>query len=286
MIDSRFGIDAPESVLESTSGEMQLRPAPREGNLVLQASNGDIISLPAALTVPMIPGLSSENFKLKIETSLFTAVLSNDEITFLQVDNPMDRKLPIEQLVELASFFSWSGDPISVKVVAADLLPFDFSISFSVTGNKGAWLKLANIAKTLREIQSRAGVTTVNLALRDLQNSWRELSFFHDILTAKDVQLGISALDLEPPFSRMLGYFDFEVGGITFLVVFDAPIIEQSTQENRILLVLGERVCRDCFVGEEADSVRAAGRASYERQSDRHGQDCLAFGNFRNLLRN
>ena len=283
LIDSRFGIDAPSPILESTSGEMALRPDPREGNVVLQASNGDIISLPATARSPVIPGLPPEKLKLRIETWLFTAILSRDEITW-QINNLMDRKLPIERLVDLVSFFSWNG-PISAKFVAADGPPLDFFLNLSVTGKKGDWLKLANSVKTLRKIQSRAGVATVELAWCDLQNSWSELSVFHDILTAEDMQLGIPAPQIGLSFSRMLGYFDFEVGGVTFLVVFDALITEQSAQEDRILLVLGERVCLDCFVGEEADSIRSLGQASYERQADRHDEDCVALGNFRDFFR-
>ena len=285
LIDSRFGIDAPSPILESTSGELKLRPDPREGNVVLQASNGDIISLPATARSPAIPGLPPEKLKLSIETWLFTAILSRDEITW-QINNLMDRKLPIERLVDLVSFFSWNG-PISAKFVAADGPPLDFFLNLSVTGKKGDWLKLANSVKTLRKIQSRAGVATVELALRDLQNSWSELSVFHDILTAEDMRLGIvQDSTWEPEIcSRMLGYFDFEVGGLTFLVVFDALITEQSAQEDRILLVLGERVCLDCFVGEEADSIRSLGQASYERQADRHDEDCVALGNFRDFFR-
>ena len=283
LIDSRFGIDAPSPILESTSGELELRPDPREGNVVLQASNGDIISLPATARSPAIPGLPPEKLKLSIETWLFTAILSRDEITW-QINNLMDRKLPIERLVDFVSFFSWNG-PISAKLVTADWTPLDFFLNLSVTGEKGDWPKLVNIAKTLRKIQSRAGVATVELALRDLQNSWSELSAFHDILTAAYLRLGIPAPQLGLSFSRMLGYCDFEVGGLTFLVVFDALITEQSAQENRILLVLGERVCLDCFVGEEADSIRSLGQASYERQADRHDEDCVALGNFRDLFR-
>ena len=286
LIDSRFGIDAPSPILESTSGELELRPDPREGNVVLQASNGDIISLPATARSPAIPGLPPEKSKLRIETWLFTAVLPSGEISFQSVDNLMDRKLPIERLVDFVSFVSWNG-PISAKLVTAARPPLDFSLNLSVTGEKGDWLKLVNIAKTLWEIQSRAGVATVELALRDLQNSWSELSVFHDILTAEDMRLGIvQDSTWEPEIcSRMLGYFDFEVGGVTFLVVFDAPISEQSAQEDRILLNLGERVCLDCFVGEEADSIRSLGQASYERQADRHDEDCVALGNFRDFFR-
>ena len=285
LIDARFGIDAPSPILESTSGEMELRPDSREGNVVLQASNGDIISLPATVRSPAIPGLPPEKLKLRIETWLFTAVVSSYEIT-LQLDNPRDRKLPIERLVDLARFFSWNG-PISVKLVAADWPPFNFSVNLSSTGNERVFQNFANIAKTLWKIQSRAGVATVELALCDLENSWSELSVFHDILTAEGMRLGIvQDSTWEPEIcSRMLGYFDFEVGGVTFLVVFDAPISEQSAQEDRILLNLGERVWRDCFVDEDAEGVRSLGQASYERQADRHDQDCVALGNFRDFFR-
>ena len=288
--DSRFGIDAPNPIFESASGEIRfkLQPAARECNVVLQASSGDIISLPATMRVPAIPGLPPEKFKLRIETWLFTVVLSSEEIT-LKVDNPRDRKLPLERLVELASFFSWGGAPISVKIVADSFSPPNFPVDFPSTGNEGVFRNLANLARTLRRIQSHAGVATVDLALHDLQTSWRELSALHEILTAKDMPLRIVPGPTWKPescFSRVLGYFDLEVGGVTFLVVFDAPITEQSVYEDHILLNCGERVWCDCFVSEEADGVQKSGQASYEMQAVSHGQECLPIGNFRALLRN
>ena len=105
LIDSRFGIDDPDPIVESEGGRFQWkRNNAREYSVVLQSSNGDIISLSATVKCPDIPGLPSENFKWIIETWLFTAVFPSGEVT-LQIDSLMDRKLPIERLVELASFF-------------------------------------------------------------------------------------------------------------------------------------------------------------------------------------
>ncbi len=77
----------------------------------------------------------------------------------------MDRKLPIERLVDFVSFVSWNG-PISAKLVTAARPPLDFSLNLSVTGEKGDWLKLVNIAPC-GKFNLRAGVATVELALRD-----------------------------------------------------------------------------------------------------------------------
>ena len=131
-----------------------------------------------------------------------------------------------------------------MKIIRDGLRLMNLHGDYNSMGNEGVFQEFADVARTMREIQSRAGLETVKLSLHDLQNSMRELSVFHGILTAKDMKLNISEISHESlgPASHMFGYFDFEVGGFTFLVVFDAPITERSTHENRIVLNCGKRV--------------------------------------------
>ena len=288
LVDSRFGIDAPDPIEESEGGRFQWRlNSARECNMVLQSSNGDVISLAATVKCPQIPRLPPENFKCIIETWLFSVVLQygRNEVSFH--DSHINKKLPVEHLAELASFLSWNSGPISMKIVRDGVSPITFDGRFSAMDNCRSFKTIADVARTMREIQSRAGVTAVNLSLRDLQNSIRDLSAFHTILTAKDMKLTISEIQHGNPEygSHILAYCDFDVGGFTFLVVFDAPITERSRHEDRIVLNCGNLVWRDYLVGENGDAVRSTGRERYVIQEASDVADYLSFGDFGDILR-
>ena len=82
----------------------------------------------------------------------------------------------------------------------------------------------------------------------------------------------------------MLGYFDFEVGGNIFFVAFDASTTDLSMDVKDVKLDCGKRVLRECFVGDDGDNIRAAGKRSYEIEEADHGDECFSFGDIRTLL--
>lgn len=291
LVDSRFGIDAPTPLHEGTSGQITLRPNDsKEWTLVLQASDYEPISLQATVKSPAIPGLPLDKFKILIETWLFKATMMHSGAMdwTLQVEELFNRKLPIARLNELARLLSWESDSISMKAVEDGLPLFTCRGNINSDIDKGLFLRFANITKELLDIQSRAGVPTVQFSLFDLQNSLKILSVLHDILTPRGIKLNlklVSEWKYENSISQILGYIDVEVGGCTFLVIFDAPVNMQHASGNFIELICGQRMLRDCFVGKDAGSVLSAGQTSYEEQCDLYGPECLGVGNFRDYIK-
>ena len=289
LTDSRFNIDDPTPILESTSGQIRLRPNDSiKCTLVIQGSDNDSISVPATIRTPAIPGLPLDKFKISIETWLFRAVtpLGKFELT-LRGEDLSIMKLPIAQLDELVRFLSWGNDSISMKAIK-DGVPL-FACRGNVSSNiqRGLCLNFANITKNLLDIQSLAGVSTVHISLIDLQNSLNILSVLHEILTAKDMKLEIEPgpeWKNETSISHVIGYIDIEVGEFTFLILFDAPVSMRQAPENVISLLCGERALRDCFVGKDADSVLLAGQTSYEEHRNLHGPECLGLDNIRTFI--
>ena len=115
--------------------------------------------------------------------------------------------------------------------------------------------------------------------------SFGQLSIVHEVLTAKDLEFGwIEEGELEyvGGISRVLGYFDIEVGGVAFFAVFDVPVNEETTRDGRINLKCGRPVLRDCFVGQ--GGIRAEGRACYGRHENSHDDDWLSVGDLGSTL--
>lgn len=289
IVDSRFGIDAPVPMWESDSGRIQIRPNnARKCKLVFKNPNGDVISFEATMRRPAIPNLPPDKFKFAIETWCFTATISSDRSFSAQITDKWNKKLSLERLSEYVTFLSWGGEEISMKIVDHEFDPLDLRGTLSLTGREGFFTKMTGIVRTLLEIQKRAGVSNVNLKLRDLSSSFKELLFFHEFLTAEDMQLG-AELDSPPKtnvkFSRMLGYFDFDVGRNIFFVVFDALATDLSMDVKSIKLDCGKRVLRECLLGDNGNSIRAAGKRSYEIEEADHGDECFSVGDIRVLLR-
>ena len=287
-VDSRFGIDVPIPKWESDQGRIQIRPNnARKCNLVFQNSNGDVISFPGTMRIPAIPNLLREKFKIMIETRCFNMTIFSDKSFSAQITNMWNEKLSLERLSEYVTFLSWGGEAFSMKIVDHDVSPLICDGKLSLSGHEEFFGELSDIAKTLQEIQMRAGVSTVNLKLQDLRCSFSELSFFHEILTAEDIQLCTErdqSLKTNVSPSRVLGHFDFEVGGFIFFVVFDALATDLSTEGRGVKLDCGKRVLRECLVGEDGDSIRTAGKMSYETEEACHGDECLSLGDLRVLL--
>ncbi len=287
-VDSRFGIDATMPMLGSDHGRIQIRPNnARKCNLVLQNSSGDVISFEARMRGPAIPNLPPDKFKIAIETWCFTAIIFSDGNISAQITDIWNEKLSLERLSEYVTFLSWGGEEISMKIVDHDVPALIYDGKLSLSGHEGFYSELSSILGTLRGIQKLAGINTVNLTLQDLRCAFNELSGFQKILSAEDIQLCAqldSPLKTNVKFSRILGYFDFEIGGYIFFVVFDALATDLSAGGGDIKLDCGKRVLRECFVGDDGDSIRAAGKKSYKIEEADHVDECFSFGDIRTLL--
>ena len=278
--DSRFGIDMPVPNLTGENARMKLTSNSVQAcGLVLQGVNGDVISVAGTMKSPVVPGLSTDKFKVRVETWLFDWTILGSGKMKLETHEIWQKRLPIERIVDLARFVSWSGDRVSVKLVGDGMPTLSCTGILESGGDKETAIKVLGISQTLREIQLRSGLSQVDLALCDIARSLEELFLLHEFLTAKDVSLGRvedEEMKCDTVFSRVLGYFEVEVGGITFFPIFDAPVTEQTARAGRVNLKLGERLVRDCFVGRDRDDVRSAGRRCYETHESRQPDDWLS----------
>ena len=249
--------------------------------------SGDVASFEATMRTPALPDLPTDKLKILVQTWCFSiSILPGRNLT-LQIKDLWDEELPIQQLVELSQFLSWGEEPITMKITGIDIPPLNCQGRFGSSPHMGHFAALRDAAKMLQEIQIRAGSMVISHTFRDMLSSLRELSILHAILTGNDLQLRAQwapSLQHEVNLSRMLGYFDFQVGDFIYFVVFDASVTGPTTEEDGIRLDCGPRLLRECLVGTDSESVRAAGTKSFDREADLHGDECLALGNLRVLL--
>ena len=288
LIDSRFGIDAPVPILESDRGRIQIRPNDIEGcTLALHTSTGELLLFETSVRTPAIPNLPTDKFKMVMETWCFVAIVDSDGSFTLEVKILWNEKLSPDRLRDFSQLLSWGGEELSLKLSGEQIPSLSFRGTFSSTGHEILFADLSHVAGTLRDIQVRAGVTTVQLSMIDLRASLGGLKFFSDVLTARDMQLyaeGGPPPCTDVPLSSVLGYFEFHVGGYYHFVLFVAAVTTSSAECDGIRLDCGKRIVLDCHIGNSADKVKQAGTRSYDLEADRYGDECLGLGDLRALL--
>ena len=176
---------------------------------------------------------------------------------------------------------------MSIKFLGEDVPILNSRGNFSSTGHEKLFAELSSVAQMLGEIEARAGCTSVRLTMNDLRASLEELKFVRSILTGSGMQLVARdgpPWEIDVPLSKLLGFFEFLVGGVLYFVVFEAPITDWSTEKDGIRVNCGERILVDCYAGEAVEEVRQAGMLSHESEGSRYGHECLDLGDFRALL--
>ena len=288
LVDSRFGIDAPVPMLETDQGRIQIRPNDiKDCTLLLQTSTGDVVLFETSVRTSAIPNLPTDKFKMAMDTWCFVAIVHADGSFIVEVKNLWNEKLPVEKLQDLTKFLSWGGKELSAKLSGKDIPTLSFRGRVSSTDRENLFAILSRIADTLSDIQVRSGFNMVQLSLSDLRGSMRELNFFHDILTGNDMQLyakGVPPLKIDVPLSKVLGYFEFHVGGFFYFVLFEALVTDSSTEQDSIRLDCGNRILLDCFVGDSVEEVNQQGTRCYESEVSRYGDECLGLGDLRAVL--
>ena len=190
LVDSRFGIDAPVPIMESDRGRIQIRPnAIRTCTLVFQISTGEIIAFEASVLTPAIPNLPVDKFKVAIETWCLTAIVHTDGSLTIVIKNLWKEKISIAKLRDFATFLSWGGKELSVKLSGEDVPILNFRGSSSSTGHEKLFAELSSVTETLGKLEARAGCTPVHLSMNDLRGTLGELKFVRDILTGSGMEL-------------------------------------------------------------------------------------------------
>ena len=287
VVDCRFGIDAPVPIIDESYGFLQLRPQNNiKCKLVFQNETGSIATFQGVLKSPAIPNLPSDQSKYLVQTWSFNIVIfSGGEVTF-QFREFWESASTIEQLIELSRFLSWNDEQITMQITTTDLPPISFQGQFNSHCNGRLFATLGDVAKMLQDIGERAGCPTILHTFSDLHESLRELTIFHDVLTAKHMRLRTQLAQHDSYLSRILGYFDFEVGNYAYFAMFDTSVTRLPVTEGEgTQLYCGPRILRACLVGTDPENVTTLGREKFKTEEEFHGDECLSIGNLRVLLR-
>ena len=285
LVDSRFGIDAPQPIFESERGKIQIEPYENiKCNVGFQTSDGDSLSFEAIIKTPGILEVSREKFKAVVETWCFIIIVSVQEGIELNMKDSGDEKLPIEKLCQIAKFFSWGGKDVLIKFPQSGILPVGVWGRISHSGDEKLFSEISSVTEHLCNLNERAGFTQANYSWQEIGCVLRELSSWKDFLCGRNLRLGIrgkASVFMHMQIQSVIGYFNFKIAELNYFVLFDALVIEQSNKGDDVLFQCGARIVRHCYVGDDAEIINSAGMQSHQMELDSRDDTCLDLGDLR-----
>ena len=286
VFDERFGIEAPEPILDREEPAVfRMQPTREIECVVTLETKDDTVSMPSKARASVALQSSPEQAKLAFVNELFGLVVSVGGIK-LEMRATGSTKLPIAHLAQLATMLSWGEDEFRIRVTGDDAPEIDIP-TVKVMQIPALDRSVAAAIRTLRTTEKRGQATGIRLSLDDVMSARAELMVYYAVLTAGRV--GLSTEWMEPSFDHeawrnLLGYIDVEVGGYTFLTLFDAAIETRLEERRNLLVELGRRNVRDCVVGNVREKVRAKGQTIYEQCGGGYGDDWLPIGSVNALI--
>ena len=266
---ARFGIEAPNPVLEATSGNIRIAPNPIQGFRVLMRSAcGQTMVVPCTLTAPAIPGLSTTLLKFHLRSWIFDAILSTNKRMKLTLNLSMDDCIPLSKLVELAKFLSWHGKQIDLKLIRKDSEVLAANLSMPASAFMDRFSRLSQYATTLCRVLQNAGSDERSFSMLELDASHQRLFVFNTVVTEEPVQV---RLELDEPVSGIfglnyaMGFINTNVGKVHFFVTFRVEVAIAYDDDREITLDFGKRTWLDCIVGENVNIAREECIRRYKR---------------------
>lgn len=281
VFDMRFGIEAPDPIHHHEEpGTFQIEPTREIECLVTLETKEDSVSIPSKARTSVARGTAPEQIKLAFLNHLFHIVVGMDGIKF-SMNNIASKKLSITDLYQVATMFSWSDEPIQIRVTG-DGTPTTNIPTARVPPNPNALDKrIAPAIRMLGDAALRGQATELTLTIDELMSAHPPLTFFFELLTVD--QAGFQITSIEPAIDQkalrnLLGYVYLKVGDYTFLTLFDSAIETRIDAQGNLIVECGPRNVRDCVVGTDREKVRAKGQAIFEQYAGGYGDDWLAIG--------
>ena len=245
LTDARFGIEAPNPIVEETAGNIRIAPNPIQGFRFLMRSDcGQTIVVPCTLTAPAIPGLTIKQFRFRLQSWIFDAVLSTQQRMNLTLNMSMDDSIPLPRLVEVAKFLSWQGKQVELKLIRNDSTVFAAKFSIPTSALSDRFYRLSQYANTLCRVAHNAGSDERSFSMIELDASHQGLFRFHTVVTEEPVQV---RLELDEPVSDCLrlkyavGFISTNVGTVHYFVTFKVDVTVTSDDERLIIIDFGKR---------------------------------------------
>ena len=288
VFDERFGIALPEPVKDIEEPAIFTMKPQHEVECVVSFETKDgLIAIPSVARMSVAAARSEGFGKLAFVNELFALVVSTSAGVEFKLRATGAKKLRLERLEQLATILSWNEEQVNIRVTG-DNTP-EAVLPTAIIGRDiprwiGVWLVLSvSSTRSLR----RGNAGGIVLSLDDVTSAYGELTIFWGILGVAEVQLHTEAtgrLLEDGRLKNLLGFIDVEVGGHTFLALFDAAVETHIEEPRKLVVELGRRNLRDCVVGEGRETVREKGRAIYEQCGGGYGEDWLAIGSVNALI--
>ena len=287
VFDERFGIPLPEPVTDIEAPVVfTVKGQPEKECMVELETKDGLVAVPSLARMSPAGAGPDGLEALGFVNELFAIVVSTGSGVELKLQATAATKLRPERLQQLATMLSWNEEELKVRITGANGPARVFRPAI-IRQNPVLDPRVAEVVGLLKTVAERSNASRVELSLDDVIAAHDELKLFWGVLGPAKVRLQrvASGRPWEDGLLRnLLGFIDVEVGGHTFLALFDAAVQAHVGEPRQLVFEFGRRNLRDCLVGEGRRRVRERGRAIYEQCGGGYGDDWLPIGNLNELM--
>ena len=284
MNETRFNVPSPQPLFEGKPSLLRMRSkATKECQLILRSEEGSSMTVPAKITIPAIPNLPLEALKLRIETWLFSLVMSNGRKTDLNLNVDFETPLCLKKLYQFMQFLTWTKNGAIDFSLVGDGLPLAAGqININNSQDNFSIVDLSNIVSKLLDITERAGASIPSVIPSVLLRSWSKCAQFHNYLMTDGAEYKatldrVVSSDVVP--QCLIGFIELDLGRAAFVAVLEFPVKQNVRGGNDMVLSLAAPLIRDCFVGSDIESVRKFGEKRSAEFGNRSGKTIIEVGN-------
>lgn len=271
----RFEVDLPFPLPqgEVTFASLQANPA-ATCDVRVRGPDGDSFVITGDLIVPVIPGLTEDQLKLRIRTPIFDLIWrpkGHAKFT-CQFDTAILR--PVADLEKFARFFSWAGGgEIEIMATIGDDRLMGATARLDPQPDSRGWQKIQGPLATLVRLAAdrKAGPPLISIE-QATQTEW--LGLMHDALSATETTLRGELVENAKTiqFDHAISFALLTVGDWVFGTVVRLPLLSQTQTEGWFEAKFGTPILLETYAFEASD-LRQFERlkADYNRLVTREG---------------
>ena len=156
--------------------------------MVTLETKDDAISIPSKSRISVVRGTAPEKVKFAFVNHLFHIVIGMDGTRFT-MRNVASKKLPIADLLKLATILAWNDERVQIRVTGKGLPKTNVQTA-TVPPNANAWdPRLASAIRLLGDVALRSQARDLTLSIGEVLSAQLPLIFYFNLLYGRLIRL-------------------------------------------------------------------------------------------------
>jgi hypothetical protein len=247
--DRRFGIlGPPPPQRPGRTITIAVEPQPFDECLVTirPTDRSEELTVPGVVYVPGIPNLPEEFRRVRIQADFLEVMLSAEGESRVTATFDSEGPMPIESIGKIATVWSWmEAGALDLEIWVKGQLLAHGVITLDPHPIKGPWKRLHYVLRQLFAFMPPPHwPKTARFALTDMLEGLNALAGFAARISGGvcEVTFGEFAEAHMPALrkcQRFVGPTYLDLGEVTLFAITDAPVVQTSAEDGRVVICLG-----------------------------------------------